>query len=233
MGQHLEVHSPVVTPQDADEAADDVRNDGGAHSGLKADERRFIGGGTHVRSQHIQLPTEVSSGVFFVVLQNPQDIPAGCQLLMDGGDEPGQFALDQLHSGLDQLIRPAALLEPGQNGQHHDEGAQDGQDQQARDDAEQDEAGLQDRISRVDLGRHIQPCRRELTLQPAVFVFVHSDQRRQLQRPAEDQRLQSFDQAPLPPSGRDERAFRSQPRDFQQVGKDKIQSGGQNGPEQK
>ena len=90
---------PVVTPQDADEAADDVRNDGGAHSGLKADERRFIGGGTHIRRQHIQLPTEVRPGVFLVVLQNPQHIPAGCQLLVDGGDEPGQLALDQLHSG--------------------------------------------------------------------------------------------------------------------------------------
>ena len=170
--------------------------------------------------------------MFLVVFQNPQHIPAGCQLLMDGGDEPGQLALDQLHSGLDQLIRPAALLEPGQHGQHHDEGAQDGQDQQARDDAEQDEAGLQDRISRVDLGRHIQPCRRELALQPAVFVFVHSDQRRQLQRPAEDQRLQSFDQAPLPPSGRDECPFRGQSGNLQKVGEDEIQSGGQRGPEQ-
>ena len=170
--------------------------------------------------------------MFLVVFQNPQHIPAGSQLLMDGGDEPGQLAFDQFHSGLDQLVSTAALLEPGQNGQHHDEGAQDGQDQQARDDAEQDEAGLQDRISRVDLGRHIQPCRRELALQPAVFVFVHSDQRRQLQRPAEDQRLQSFDQAPLAPSGRDERPFRGQSGNLQKVGKDKIQSGGQRGPEQ-
>ena len=152
---------------------------------------------------------------------------------MDGGDEPGQFALDQLHSGLDQLVSPAALLEPGQNGQHHDEGTQDGQDQQARDDAEQDEAGFQNGVGRVDLGRHIQPRRRELALQPAVFVFVHSNQRGQLQRPAEDQRLQSFDQAPLPPSGGDERPFRGQSGNLQKVGEDEIQSGGQHGPEQK
>ena len=76
-----------------------------------------------------------------------QHIPAGCQLLMDGGDERGACPrLAPILAPTSSSNLTAALLNQVRTGQHHDEGAQDGQDQQARE-AEQDEAGLQDRIA--------------------------------------------------------------------------------------
>ena len=107
----MEVHPPIIAPQDADETADDIRNDSRTHTGFETDERRLIRGGAHIRRQHIQFTGKVRTGMFLVVLQNAQDIPAGGQFLMDGRHETRQFTLHQFHSGLAQLIRPAAFLE--------------------------------------------------------------------------------------------------------------------------
>ena len=107
----MEVHPPIIATQDADKTADDIRDDGRTHTGFKTDERRLIRGGAHIRRQHIQFTGKIRTGMFLVVLQNAQDIPAGGQFLMDGRHETRQFTLHQFHSGLAQLIRPAALLE--------------------------------------------------------------------------------------------------------------------------
>ena len=119
--------------------------------------------------------------MFLVVLQNAQDIPAGGQFLMDGRHETRQFTLHQFHSGLAQFIRPAALLEISEQRQYHHQRCQDGQDQKARNDSQQDETGLQNGVSRIDLGGHIQACGSQLRFQPSAFVGIQADQRSQLQ----------------------------------------------------
>ena len=171
--------------------------------------------------------------MLFVILQNTQYITACRQFLMNGGDKPWQLALNQLHPGLDQLVGAAALLEIGQKGQHNNKRSQYRKDEQARNHAQQNQAGLQDSVCRVDFGSHVQPSRCQLAFQPSVFVLIHVDKGGQLQRPSEDEGFQRFDQTPVTPSRGDEGAFRRQPRDLQKVGKDKIQSGSQCGAEQK
>ena len=115
---------------------------------------------------------KVRTGVLLVILQNTQDIPTGGQFLMDGRHETRQFTLHQFHSGLAQLIRPAALLEVSEQRQYHHQRRQDGQDQEARDDPQQDEAGLQNSVSRKDLGGHIQSCGSQLRFQPSALVGI-------------------------------------------------------------
>ena len=168
----MEVHPSVIAPQDTDKTADDIRDDSRTHTGFKADERRLIRGGAHIRRQHIQFTGKIRTGVLLVVFQNAKDISAGSQFLMDGRHEAWQLALHQFHSGLAQLIRPAALLEVGEQRQHHHQRRQDGQNQEARNSSQQDETGLQNGVSRIDLGGHIQPCGSQLCFQPSAFVGI-------------------------------------------------------------
>ena len=110
--------------------------------------------------------------MFLVVLQNAQDIPAGGQFLMDGRHKARQFALHQFHSGLAQFIRPAALLEISEQRQYDHQRRQNGQNQKARGDPQQNEAGLQNGVRRIDLGGHIQPCGSQLRFQPSALVGI-------------------------------------------------------------
>ena len=228
----MEVHPSVIAPQDADETADDIRNDSRTHTGFETDERRLIRGGAHIRRQHIQFTGKVGTGMLLVVLQNTQDIPAGGQFLMDGRHKARQFTLHQFHSGLAQFIRPTALLEVSEQRQYYHQWCQDGQDQEARDDPQQDETGLQNGVSRKDLGGHIQSCGSQLRFQPSAFVGIQADQRSQLQRPSQDERLHRFHKTALLASCGDEGTLRCQPGDLQQVRQNEIQSGSQGGAEQ-
>ena len=170
--------------------------------------------------------------MLLVVLQNAQDIPAGSQFLMDGRHEARQFAFHKLHSCFAQLIRPAALLEVSEQRQYHHQRRQDGQDQEARDDPKQDEAGLQKGVSRIDLGGHIQACGSQLRFQPSALVGIQADQRSQLQRPSQNERLHRFHKTALLASCRDEGTLCCQPGDLQQVRQNEIQSSSQGGAEQ-
>ena len=229
----MEVHPPIIAPQDADKTADDIRDDSRTHTGFKADERRLIRGGAHIRRQHIQFTGKVRTGMFLVVLQNAQDIPAGGQFLVDGRHETRQFTLHQFHSGLAQLIRPAALLEISEQRQYHHQRCQDGQDQKARNDSQQDEAGLQNGVSRIDLGGHIQACGSQLRFQPSALVGIQADQRSQLQRPSQNERLHRFHKTALLASCGDEGTLCCQPGDLQHVRQNEIQSSSQGGAKQK
>ena len=171
--------------------------------------------------------------MLLVVLQNTQDIPAGGQFLMDGRHKARQFILHQFHSGLAQFIRPTALLEVSEQRQYYHQWCQDGQDQEARDDPQQDETGLQNGVSRKDLRGHIQACGSQLRFQPSALVGIQADQRSQLQRPSQNERLHRFHKTALLASCGDEGTLCCQPGDLQHVRQNETQSGSQGGAEQK
>ncbi|MPM81942.1 hypothetical protein SDC9_129000 [bioreactor metagenome] len=110
-----------------------------------------------------------------VVFEDTQHIPAGRQLLFYGGDEPGQLGFDELTPGAHLFFRFPALLEVDQNGEDDHHRGQERQDGEARERAEQDHAGFDQRVGRVDLRGHVHARRGEHPLQTVPLVLVHAD----------------------------------------------------------
>ena len=88
----------------------------------------------------------------------------------------------------------------------------------------------------VNLIKHnltIQACGSQLRFQPSALVGIQADQRSQLQRPSQNERLHRFHKTALLASCGDEGTLCCQPGDLQHVRQNEIQSSSQGGAEQK
>ena len=190
MGEHLEIDSPVIPAQDADEPAHDVREHGRRQPALEADQCRLVRGRAHIRRQHIQLTGKIRTGVSLIVLQDRQHVAAGSQLLLHCGNKAGQLTLDLLAAFGDLFLRLAALLEVKQYRQQHHDGREQREDQQTRNDRQQCGGRLEDGIGQVDLRRHIHAGSTQRALHAMTLVLVHTDEVGELDSPAKEDRVQ-------------------------------------------
>ena len=226
MGEHLEIDAPVIAAQDADEPAHDVREHGRCQPALEADQCRLIGGGAHVRCQHIQFTGKVGTGVSLIVLQDRQHIAAGSQFLLHCGDKAGQLTLDLLAAFGDLFLRLAALLEVKQYRQQHHDGREQREDQKTRNDRQQRGGRLEDGIGQVDLRRHVHAGSTQRALHAMTLVLVHSDKLGELDGPAKEDCVQRLHPLFLGSPCGQEGLLRGETGQLQNVRQDEEQSRG-------
>ena len=125
-----------------------------------------------------------------IVFKDRQHIAAGSQLLLHCGNKAGQLSLDLLAAFGDLFLRLAALLEVKQYRQQHHDGREQREDQQTRNDRQQRGGRLEDGIGQVDLRRHIHAGSTQRALHAMTLVLVHTDEVRELDGPAKEDRVQ-------------------------------------------
>ena len=190
MRDHLEINAAVITAQDADEPAHDVREHGRRQPALETNQCRLVRGRAHIRRQHIQLTGEVGTGVSLVVFKDRQHVAACAQFLLHCGNKAGQLTLDLLAAFGDLFLRLAALLEVKQYRQQHHDGREQREDHQARNDRQQCGGRLEDGIGQVDLRRHVHAGSTQRALHAVTLVLIHTDILGELDGPAKEDGIQ-------------------------------------------